>query len=141
RVLRWTTPAFVVLLASTWLAVAAAQPQVRVRVSDHWLAFSVIAIVLLASAIAAVRSVSGNSDHKPFAFGLLQCALAAVAAWLVVYPDAVPFRVSLWTAASASPTQIFLLAGATMVTPLILLYSAFAYRVFRGKAPVGGYAA
>jgi len=29
--------------------------------------------------------------------------------------------------------------GAAVVTPIVLFYSAFAYRVFRGKTPEGGW--
>ncbi len=142
RVLHRAVPAFVALLALAWIAAAAAQPELRPRFAEHWVTFSLLAIGVLASAAATRRSSQGGgSDLKPFAFGLLQCGLAALAAWLAVYPDVVPFRLSLWKAASASPSQVFLLAGAMIVTPLILLYSALAYRVFRGKAPAGGYEA
>jgi cytochrome d ubiquinol oxidase subunit II len=51
----------------------------------------------------------------------------------------VPFRLTLWEAASASLSHVFLLIGAAIVTPVVLGYSAFAYRVFRGKTPEKGW--
>jgi len=51
----------------------------------------------------------------------------------------VPFRLTLWQAASASLSHVFLLIGAAIVTPVVLGYSAFAYRVFRGKTPETGW--
>jgi cytochrome bd ubiquinol oxidase subunit II len=139
RTLRAANLVFVILIALVWIAAAVAQPEVRSRIAEHWLGFLLLAMLLLASQAAAMLSLAGNSDRKPFAFGLLQCALAALAAWLLVYPDVVPFRMSLGSAASAAPTHKFLLAGAAIVTPVILTYSAFAYRVFRGKTPAEGW--
>ena len=53
----------------------------------------------------------------------------------MIFPDVVPFRLTLWDASSSAVSQICLLTGAIVVTPMILAYSAFAYRVFRGKTP------
>jgi cytochrome d ubiquinol oxidase subunit II len=139
RMLRASNLVFVILLAIVCIAAAVTQPDVRSRFAEHWLAFSLLAIVLLVSQAAAMLSVAGNSDLKPFAFSLLQCCITALGAWLVVYPDAVPFRVDLWTAAAAPSTHAFLLVGAAVVTPVVLTYSAFAYRVFRGKTPAEGW--
>jgi cytochrome d ubiquinol oxidase subunit II len=51
----------------------------------------------------------------------------------------VPFRLTLWDAASSTLSHVFLLIGAAVVTPVVLAYSAFAYRVFRGKTPEKGW--
>jgi cytochrome bd ubiquinol oxidase subunit II len=46
---------------------------------------------------------------------------------------------SLWAAASAILSHVFMLVGAAVVTPIVLAYSAFAYRVFRGRTPEQGW--
>jgi cytochrome bd ubiquinol oxidase subunit II len=51
----------------------------------------------------------------------------------------VPFQLSLWDAASATLSHVFMLAGAVVVTPIVLAYSAFAYHEFRGKTPDEGW--
>jgi cytochrome d ubiquinol oxidase subunit II len=71
--------------------------------------------------------------------GLSVFALGMSGLALVVFPDIVPFRMSLWDAASSSASQRFLLIGATLVTPVILAYSAFAYWVFKGRTPEKGW--
>jgi cytochrome d ubiquinol oxidase subunit II len=58
---------------------------------------------------------------------------------LIVFPNIVPFNVSLWSAAASSMSQIFVLVGAAFVTPVVLAYSAFAYWVFRGRTPAKGW--
>jgi cytochrome d ubiquinol oxidase subunit II len=37
-------------------------------------------------------------------------------------------------------SQIFVLVGAAVVTPVVLAYSAFAYWIFRGRTPEKGWA-
>ena len=64
---------------------------------------------------------------------------AVVALGLSLFPNVVPFRITLWQAASAASSQRFLLIGAIAVTPVILAYTAFAYRVFRGRTPAEGW--
>jgi cytochrome bd-type quinol oxidase subunit 1 len=59
---------------------------------------------------------------------------------LIAFPNIVRFRLSLWEAAAGSASQTFLLAGAIVVTPVILGYSAFAYWIFRGRTPEKGWA-
>jgi hypothetical protein len=49
------------------------------------------------------------------------------------------FRLTVWDASSSRLSQVFLLTGATIVSPVILACSAFAYSVFRGKAPEKGW--
>ena len=66
--------------------------------------------------------------------------LASVAGLgIAIFPDIVPFRLSLWAAASSTLSHVFLLIGAALVTPVVLAYSAFSYRVFRGKTPAEGW--
>ena len=45
----------------------------------------------------------------------------------------VPQHFTLWQAASAPGTQAFLLIGTMGLLPVILMYTAWSYWVFRGK--------
>jgi cytochrome d ubiquinol oxidase subunit II len=53
--------------------------------------------------------------------------------WLYVIPP----NFTLWDAASAPESQMFLLVGMVFVIPIILAYTAWTYWVFRGKVRVG----
>ena len=50
-----------------------------------------------------------------------------------LWPMIVPFDYSLWQAASSPNTQPFLLIGTLFLLPVILMYTAWSYWVFRGK--------
>ena len=45
----------------------------------------------------------------------------------------VPHRLTLWQAASNPSAQVFLLIGTLFLLPVILMYTAWSYWVFRGK--------
>jgi cytochrome bd ubiquinol oxidase subunit II len=50
-----------------------------------------------------------------------------------LWPMIVPFHYTLWEAASSGSTQAFLLIGTLCLLPVILMYTAWSYWVFRGK--------
>ncbi|MGH8148605.1 MAG: cytochrome d ubiquinol oxidase subunit II [Steroidobacteraceae bacterium] len=74
-----------------------------------------------------------TSEAAPFlaAIGLFVISFSGIAVSL--WPMIVPHRYTLWQAASAPGTQLFLLAGTLFLLPVILLYSGWSYWVFRGK--------
>jgi len=51
-----------------------------------------------------------------------------------LFPWLVPLRMDLWQVAAAPDSLAFILIGVVIVLPMILGYTLFAYRVFRGKA-------
>lgn len=50
------------------------------------------------------------------------------------YPFVVPNQLTIWEAASAPESLMFVLYGTIIVVPVILAYTLFLYRVFWGKA-------
>jgi cytochrome bd ubiquinol oxidase subunit II len=49
------------------------------------------------------------------------------------WPSIVPYRYTLWQAALSPSTQAFLLIGTLFLLPIILIYTAWSYWLFRGK--------
>jgi cytochrome d ubiquinol oxidase subunit II len=48
-------------------------------------------------------------------------------------PYIVPRSLTIWEVAAPPESQLFMLAGVAIIIPLVLLYTAHAYYVFRGK--------
>ena len=86
-----------------------------------------------------LRAVGAGADGRPFYLGLTLFALGIIGLDVVILPYMVPYRLTLWEAASARSSQLVVLIGALVVTPIVLGYSAFAYYVFRGKTPERGW--
>lgn len=70
----------------------------------------------------------------PFCGCLLLFTLSFIALGYSFFPYVVPGKMDIWQAAAAPESLKFILVGVVVVLPSILLYTAYAYRVFWGKA-------
>jgi cytochrome d ubiquinol oxidase subunit II len=78
-------------------------------------------------------------DWMPFAASVAIFALAFAGLAYSLFPYVVMDRMTIWEAASHPSALKFVLVGVTIVLPFLIAYTAFAYRVFRGKARAGLY--
>jgi cytochrome d ubiquinol oxidase subunit II len=91
-----------------------------------------ISIVLLAFwEHHAIRNGASQVSAFLAAMGLFLTAYLGVA--ITRWPMVIPHRYTLWQAAADPGTQIFLLVGLLFLLPVILMYTAWSYWVFRGK--------
>jgi cytochrome bd ubiquinol oxidase subunit II len=87
----------------------------------------------LAAAWWIWRSLGQGREAAPFVGSLLLFLLAYVGVAISWWPMIVPPRYTLWQAGASTETQAFLLIGTAFLLPVILLYTAWSYWVFRGK--------
>jgi cytochrome bd ubiquinol oxidase subunit II len=50
-----------------------------------------------------------------------------------IWPNIIPPHISIHAAAAPPQSQMFALVGALVIIPIILIYTGWAYYVFRGK--------
>jgi cytochrome d ubiquinol oxidase subunit II len=138
---RWLPLAFLGLAIITGATAAKIQPHLAVSWRDHRIALSLCLLAFTGGAlgIAWFARRDDADDRIGFVLALAMTLSGIVALGLSFFPYVVPFRITLWQAASGASTQEFLLIGALVVTPVILTYTAFAYRVFRGRTPAEGW--
>jgi cytochrome bd ubiquinol oxidase subunit II len=139
RSLRVSAPVFAVLFGIACLYSAQIQPGVRSQWTLHPIALPCL-LGLFAIAVGALAVLTERVRPAiPLVLGLFLFVVGISGMALIVFPNIIPFSVSLWDAASSSASQEFVLIGATIVTPVVLGYSAFAYWVFRGRTPEKGW--
>ena len=138
---RWIPLAFLALAVISAVIGATVQPKLSASWRDHRIALSLCFVAFTACAVAIVWFAARDDvdDRIGFGLALAMTVSGVVALGLSFFPNVVPFRISLWNAASDSESHEFVLIGALVTTPVILAYTAFAYRVFRGKTPVEGW--
>ena len=92
-------------------------------------------VPLITAVLAAVewRALSGKAEVAPFATAVGLFVMSYIGIAISLWPMIVPHRFTLWQAASAPSTQVFLLLGTLFLLPVILAYTAWSYWVFRGK--------
>lgn len=85
------------------------------------------------------RALGRGAQILPFVLTIAVFALCFVGLGISMYPFIVPDSVTIWQAASPAASQAFMLVGAGIMVPLILIYTGWAYWVFRGKVSTEGY--
>ena len=101
-----------------------------------WPNIALLAPVPIATAIVALltwRALNADAEVLPFAGAVGMFALSYVGIVISLYPMIVPYHLTLWDAASSARTQAFLLVGTLFLLPVIVMYTAWSYWVFRGK--------
>ena len=122
------------------LAISIWTPLLHPAIAARWfgwpnlLLLAPVPIVTVLLGTAAWRALGGwGSDAASFlsAMGLFLMSYLGIA--ISLWPMIVPHHFTLWQAASAPGTQAFLLIGTMGLLPVILMYTAWWYWVFRGK--------
>jgi len=131
--------------------VSLATPFVSTTVQAKWFDFPrTLALMLLPAATLAsgwlvwaatgrLRRGERERDWMPFAATVAIFALAFAGLAYSLFPYVVMDRMTIWEAASHPSALKFMLVGVAIVLPFLIAYTAFAYRVFRGKARAGLY--
>jgi len=139
RTLRIALPLFLLTFFVVAGLALLVQPGIRVAWQTHPLLLGTVGCTLLIAAFILFNSIGKRPDVRPLAAGMVMIASGIAGLAILVFPMVVPFRVSIWNASSSRLSQIFLLTGAIVVTPVVLGYSFLAYWVFRGKTPEKGW--
>jgi cytochrome d ubiquinol oxidase subunit II len=131
--------------------VSLATPLVSQSAQTKWFDFPrTLALMLLPLATLAAgwlvwastgRLKRGEREFEwlPFAAAAAIFVLAFAGLAYSLFPFVVIDRMTIWEAASHPSALRFMLAGVLIVMPFLVAYTAFAYRVFRGKARSGLY--
>ncbi len=133
-------------LVLTLLALAAVSlwtPFAVPRIAERWFTWPNIlflAPVPLLSAYAAYscfHGISARRDVQPFASSIALFLLGLTGLVISNVPYLVPDTITVWQAAAAPSSQMFMLVGTLLMLPVILGYTAFVYWTFRGKVRAG----
>jgi len=82
-------------------------------------------------------SLNAKQDHRPFLMTLGLFITSYIGLGISIFPMMVPPSITIWQAAAPDESLKFLLVGAAVLLPIILLYTAYSYWVFRGKTQSG----
>jgi cytochrome bd ubiquinol oxidase subunit II len=121
------------------LAVSLWTPESHADIARRWFSWPDIAFLAPVPIITALIAAGewyvlrSRRELLPFlgAIGLFLMSFIGIA--ISMWPMIVPYHYTLWQAASSPSTQAFLLIGTLLLLPVILMYTAWSYWVFRGK--------
>ena len=85
------------------------------------------------------RSIRKQRRYRPFLISLGIFAMGMAGLGVSIWPFVIPDSVTIWQAAAPERSQVFMLVGTAIIMPVILVYTGWAYWVFRGKVGEDGY--
>jgi cytochrome d ubiquinol oxidase subunit II len=149
QAIRWARRSMF-LLAVGIAAVSLATPLVSRRIFEKWFGIEELLVLWPIPAMTAgmffialralgrlpVRLDQNNpyGEWVPFGASVVIFMLAFHGLAYSLFPWLVLDRLTIWQASAAPESLMFILVGTLIVLPVIIGYSVFAYRVFRGKA-------
>ncbi len=83
------------------------------------------------------RALGKGEDVVPFLCALGFFVLSYIGLGISMWPMIVPPSITIWQAATHPSSQLFLLVGAAVLVPVILVYTGYVYWIFRGKVRHG----
>jgi cytochrome d ubiquinol oxidase subunit II len=134
---------FAGLLLLAIVAVSIYTPLRHHEVAERWFSFpniillAPVPLLVLAAIVLLLRSLRRNPHRVPFVMALALIFLGYSGMAISIWPHIVPPTISIWEAASSPASQGFLLVGTLFIIPFILMYTMWAYWVFRGKVRHG----
>lgn len=122
-----------IALVSLWTPLADAAIAERWFSWPNLLYLSPVPVLTAAVALALYHTLRQGHEYAPFLLCVVLYVLALTGLAISLWPYIVPRSLTIWEVASPPKSQLFILVGVAIIIPLVLLYTAHAYYVFRGK--------
>jgi cytochrome d ubiquinol oxidase subunit II len=126
-----------IALVSLWTTLGIPTVAERWFGSGHFWWFVPVPLLVAACVGGIFRAVRMKREMAPFLLTLALCFLGYSGLVISIWPFIMPPTLTIWQAASDSRSQAFALVGVVVMLPIILVYHAMQYRVFRGKVRGG----
>lgn len=136
RPLTWALLA-VIAVVSVW------SPLIHPAIAERWFSmpnmvlFSPVPILVMLTVWQLLRCLRDDPHAGPFVLTLGLVFLGYSGLGISVWPNIIPPDISIWEASGPPQSQGFALVGTLLIVPLVLMYTAWAYYIFRGKVRVG----
>jgi cytochrome d ubiquinol oxidase subunit II len=143
RKMRLITRSVALLVFAVVVVISIWTPLTHAAIAHRWFTlpnlfwFAPVPVLVCLVMWALQRQLRTQSDVMPFALSLAFIFLGYTGLGISVWPDIVPPDLSIWDAAAPPQSMGFALVGALAIIPVILMYTAWSYYVFRGKVRHG----
>jgi cytochrome d ubiquinol oxidase subunit II len=143
RKMRVITRSVALLVFAVVVAISIWTPLAHAAIAHRWFSlpnlfwFSPVPVLVCLVMWALRQQLRTDSDSMPFALSLALVFLGYTGLGISVWPNIVPPDISIWDAAAPPQSMGFTLVGALAIIPVILMYTAWSYYIFRGKVRHG----
>lgn len=95
--------------------------------------FGLIPILGLLFVGLLLRSLKQREENSPLVYTFLVFSLSFIGLGFVIFPNIIPPSVTIYQAAAAPSSLVFMLTFIGFLIPVVLSYNIYNYVVFRGK--------
>ena len=100
---------------------------------DNWYMLAVLPLFAGIAIVINFLLLRRHHDMWPFYLSMAIFIFSYIGVGYSVWPYIVPYQVSYIDAAAPASTLRFMLVGAVIMLPILLAYTFYAYRIFKGK--------
>jgi len=132
---RWITPVLLggIVVVSLWTPLAHGAIAARWFSQPNIWYFAPVPILVALTTWQLLVRLNGTPGAVPFLLALFLLFLGYTGLAISLWPHIIPPNVTFREAAAPVQSQGFALVGALLIIPMILVYTGWAYYVFRGK--------
>ncbi len=94
---------------------------------------SIVPLLVVVLAFSILSGVGKGNEKLIFAKVIGLFMLGLVGLVISFFPYIIPPSITIWEASSSASSQQFLIVGYLVIMPVVLVYTAYSYYVFRGK--------
>jgi len=142
--MRATAKKLLLALLVTICVISLWTPLTHPSISARWFSipnlffFLPVPLLVFLFSFCLWRSLNNPEHHTlPFLLTLGLIFLGFSGLGISIWPHIIPPDITLWQAAAPPQSQGFMLVGALLIIPIILVYTFWSYYVFRGKVQHG----
>lgn len=142
RMLQLTRP-LVGLVIVALIGVSVWTPLAHPSIAERWFSLpnfyflSLVPVLVGISLYSLIRELKSGYDRQPFIAALIIVLLGLFGLAISIWPQIIPPNVTIWEAAAPRASLKFALVGTLAIIPVILVYTIWSYRVFKGKVRHG----
>ena len=122
--------AFFIAVFSLWTPFLHPEIAARWFSPGNMVMFSPVPLLTAVAVIGLWKGIANRQRYAPFLWGAALFLLCYTGLAVSLFPFIIPPSITLWQAAAAPESQLFMLYGAIPILPIILGYTAYSYYVF-----------
>ncbi|MDB5794539.1 MAG: cydB [Noviherbaspirillum sp.] len=130
-------------LLAVIVAISMWTPLTDEKIAQRWFSlpnllwFAPVPLLVVAATAMLLRAIRQKRQVVPFLCTLALVFLGYSGLGISLWPNIIPPSITIWSASAPPQSQGFALVGALLIIPVILMYTVWAYYVFRGKVRAG----
>lgn len=100
----------------------------------HYIPYlAILPFITMLCFIGLIYSLYKKWDRAPYWFSVVLFLCPYVGFLISIFPYVVPYKLSIWQAAAPENTLTFIMVGAAIMLPVLLIYTGYSYKIFKGK--------